>query len=104
MAGANNLKPPSTAEARERGRKGGKASGIQRSFRKAVRKYIQDNPASIDDIVKRLFVQAINGDLKAISLLIELNDESIRQQEIILRERELLIKERKEAREESEDW
>ena len=101
---ANNLKPPSTAEARERGRKGGKASGVSRGFRKAVRQYILNNPSAIDEIVKHLFVQALNGDLKATALLIELNDESVRQQELIFRERELLIKERKEEREEAEDW
>ena len=104
MAGADNLKAPSTAEARERGRKGGKNSAVIRGFKKAVKQYICDNPNAINEIVERLFKQALTGDLKAVSLLVELNDESIKQQEIILREREIAIREEKAQREAAEDW
>lgn len=81
MANPENLRPPTASEARERGRKGGKASGEARRKRKAFaeafdvllqRDYTDHNGnqlQGVDAIAMRVFQQAMNGDLKAIQII-----------------------------------
>lgn len=96
MSNAKNLIPNSERtpeERREIARKGGKASGISRGFRSAVKKRIRENPELIENIIDELFEMAIEGrDLKAMEMLIDLNGESPRQQEIKIKQKDLKIK------------
>ena len=96
MSNAKNLIQNSDRtpeERREIARKGGKASGISRGFRSAVKKRIREHPELIENIIDELFEMAIDGrDLKAIEMLIDLNGESPRQQEIKIKQKELKIK------------
>lgn len=96
MGNENNLIPlnkRSKAEQREIQSKGGKASGISRGFRSAVKKRLKDNPELIDEIIDSLIDAATSEhDLKATELLIELAGESARQQDLKLKRQELKIK------------
>ena len=96
MANEQNLRPQSSrtkSEQREIQSKGGKASGISRGFRSAVRKRLKDNPELVDEIIDSLIDAATNEhDLKATELLIELAGESARQQDLKLKKQELKIK------------
>lgn len=96
MSNAKNLIPNSERtpeERREIARKGGKASSISRGFRSAVKKRIRENPELIENIIDELFDMAVDGrDLKAIEMLIDLNGESPRQQEIKIKQKDLKIK------------
>lgn len=96
MGNEKNLIPlnkRSKAEQREIQSKGGKASGISRGFRSAVKKRLKDNPELIDEIIDSLIDAATNEhDLKATELLIELAGESARQQDLKLKRQELKIK------------
>lgn len=80
-------------ERREIARKGGKASGVSRSFRSAVKKRIRENPELINEMIDSLIEMATEEhDLKAMELLIELAGESPRQMEIKIKQQELKIK------------
>ena len=96
MGNEKNLIPlnkRSKSEQREIQSKGGKASGISRGFRSAVKKRLKDNPELIDEIIDSLIDAATNEhDLKATELLIELAGESARQQDLKLKRQELKIK------------
>lgn len=96
MGNEKNLIPlnkRSKSEQREIQSKGGKASGISRGFRSAVKKRLKDNPELIDEIIDSLIDAATNEhDLKATELLIELAGESARQQDLKLKKQELKIK------------
>ena len=96
MSNAENLIKNSERtpeERREIARKGGKASGISRGFRSAVKKRIREHPELIENIIDELFDMAVDGrDLKAIEMLIDLNGESPRQQEIKIKQKDLKIK------------
>lgn len=96
MGNEKNLIPlnkRSKSEQREIQSKGGKASGISRGFRSAVRKRLKDNPELVDEIIDSLIDAATNEhDLKATELLIELAGESARQQDLKLKKQELKIK------------
>lgn len=80
-------------EAVENGRKGGRASGISRSFRSAVKKRLRDSPELFVEITDMLTEKTLDGDLKAFELLLELAGESPKQIEISLKKRELKLKE-----------
>lgn len=80
-------------EAVENGRKGGKASGISRSFRGAVKKRLKDSPELFPEIIDMLITKTLDGDLKALELLLELAGESPKQMEISLKKKELKLKE-----------
>ena len=80
-------------EAVENGRKGGKASGISRSFRSAVKKRLRDSPELFSEIINMLITKTLDGDLKALEVLIELAGESPKQMEIALKKKELKLKE-----------
>ena len=96
MANEQNLIPfnqRTESEHREIAKKGGKASGVSRSFRSAVKKRIRENPELITDVIDSLVEMAINEhDLKAMELLIELAGESPRQMEIKIKQQDLKIK------------
>lgn len=96
MGNEKNLIPlnkRSKSEQREIQSKGGKASGISRGFRSAVKKRLKDNPELVDEIIDSLIDAATNEhDLKATELLIELAGESARQQDLKLKRQELKIK------------
>ena len=80
-------------EAVENGTKGGKASGVSRSFRSAVKKRVREHPELIAEIIDALIEMATEAhDLKAMELLIELAGESPRQMEIKIKQQELKIK------------
>lgn len=80
-------------EAVENGRKGGRASGISRSFRSAVKKRLKSSPELFPEIIDMLITKTLDGDLKAFELLLELAGESPKQMEISLKKRELKLKE-----------
>ena len=73
--------------------KGGKASGVSRGFRSAVKKRLKDDPLLFDAIISKLIEMSLDGDLKAIDLLLELSGESPRQMELALKKREMKLRE-----------
>lgn len=87
MEGKDNLRIPSSEEAREYGRKGGIASGEARRKRKAMRDDLQallDSEQEFNDgkvrrvqegIVHKLVAAAMKGDLKAIEQVAKLMGE-----------------------------
>lgn len=81
------------SEQREISSKGGKASGISRSFRSATKKHLKEHPELFDKIISMLERMSLEGDLKALDLLLELSGESPKQMELALKKRELKLKE-----------
>lgn len=83
MANEQNLRAPTTAEARERGRKGGKASAAKRAERKTFREGLllllneplKDKSGNITDnttqdaIIAALVKRAANGDTRAFEMI-----------------------------------
>ena len=78
MANENNLNPPrSKSEARERGKKGGIASGESRRQKRTLRKSLElalqtKNPDGItrqDEIVIALIDKAVKGDIRAFEVI-----------------------------------
>lgn len=83
MANEQNLRAPTTAEARERGRKGGKASAAKRAERKTFREGLllllneplkdkAGNPTTNttqDAIIAALVKRAANGDTRAFEMI-----------------------------------
>lgn len=81
------------SEQREIAKKGGKASGVSRSFRSATKKRLREHPELFEEIITMLIDKTLNSDLKALELLIELSGESPKQMELALKKRELKLKE-----------
>lgn len=83
MANEQNLRAPTTAEARERGRKGGKASAAKRAERKTFREGLllllneplkdktgqTTDKTTQDAIIAGLVKRAINGDTRAFEMI-----------------------------------
>lgn len=76
MSNPGNLKTPTTSEARERGRKGGKASGEARRKRKALREQLEILLAAKHDGVEcgqavalALIEKALSGDVRAFEVI-----------------------------------
>lgn len=90
------------SEQREIRSKGGKASGISRSFRSATKKRLKEHPELFEDIITMLTDKALGGDLKALEMLIELSGESPKQAEIAIKKKELKLKEQALKRTEPE--
>lgn len=79
MANEQNLRAPTTAEARERGRKGGKASAAKRAERKTFREGLllllneplkdktgqSTDKTTQDAVIAGLVKRAISGDVRA---------------------------------------
>lgn len=75
------------------GAKGGKASGVSRSFRSATKKRLREHPELFEEIITMLTDRTLSGDLKALELLLELSGESPKQMELAIKKRELKLKE-----------
>lgn len=83
MAGRDNLKVPTSGEAREYGRKGGKASAAKRAERKTFREGLllllneplKDKSGNVTDnttqdaIIAALVKKAANGDTRAFEMI-----------------------------------
>lgn len=83
MANEQNLRAPTSAEARERGRKGGKASAAKRAERKTFREGLllllneplKDKSGNVTDnttqdaIIAALVKRAANGDTRAFEMI-----------------------------------
>ena len=89
-----NLKPQAHQLTVEEARKGGKKSGAVRGFKAALKRHIVDNPNDIMEIINNLFEAAKNGDIKALQIIIELNGESVKQQELEIHKQEVKVKEK----------
>lgn len=74
--------------------KGGKASGLSRSFVSALKKRLKDNPETMENIIDSLVEQAENGDIKAVECLIDLNGESVQREALKLKAKELKLKQK----------
>lgn len=81
-------------EAVENGRKGGRASGISRSFKSAVKKRLKDNPELFDEIVNMIIEETMSGNLKAFDTLLDLSGESVQREILSLKKQELKLKEK----------
>lgn len=86
----NSERTPS--ELREMARKGGKASGISRSFSALWKKRVREHPELLEQLLDNLLEMAMNNDAKAYALLMEMGGESVRSQELALRKQELKLK------------
>ena len=81
-------------EAVENGRKGGKASGISRSFKSALKKKFKENPELYEKLIDMLTDEALTGrNLKAADMLIDLMGESVQRENHALKRKELKLKE-----------
>ena len=89
-----NLKPQAHKLTVEEASKGGKASGKARAFRSTVKKRLKESPELMEELCDMVIDKALSGDLKALEMLIELNGESPKQQEIKLKERDMKLKEK----------
>ena len=94
MANQSNLKPKAHQLTVDEARKGGKKSGAVRGFKAALKRHITENPNDIMEIINNLFEAAKNGDIKALQIIIELNGESVKQQELAVHKQEVKIKEK----------
>lgn len=80
-------------EAVENGRKGGRASGISRNFKGAVKRKLKDNPDLFDQIADMLLNKTLAGDMKAFDALMDLTGESVQRESLALKRQELKLKE-----------
>lgn len=79
-------------ELREMARKGGKASGVSRSFSALWKKRIRENPELLETLLDNLIGMAQDGDAKAYTLLMDMGGESVRSQELAVKKQELKLK------------
>ncbi len=82
------------SEQREIQSKGGKASGVSRNFKGALKKRLKDSPETMDNIIEALVNQAESGNVKAVECLIDLNGESVQREALKIKSRELKLKEK----------
>lgn len=86
MANDNNLKPiRSVREAREKGKKGGIASGKSRAVRKTFKETINGelDDKTMKQLIKAMINQAKNGNTKAFEILRDtVGEKPIEKQEI----------------------
>ena len=90
----NNLIPGAHELTVEEQSKGGKASGISRNFRGALKKRLKDTPEDMDKIIDSLIQQAESGNVKAVECLIDLNGESVQREALKIKSKELKLKEK----------
>lgn len=82
------------SEQREIQSKGGKASGISRSFKSALKKKFKENPELYEKLIDMLTDEALTGrNLKAADMLIDLMGESVQRENHALKRKELKLKE-----------
>lgn len=89
-----NLIPQAHKLTVEEQSKGGKASGISRNFKGALKKRLKDNPETMDNIIEALVNQAESGNVKAVECLIDLNGESVQRETLKIKSKELKLKEK----------
>lgn len=90
MANEKNLIPlnqRTKEEQREIQRKGGIASGVSRSFRAATKAMLKEHPELTSEIAAVVASQALQGDLQAVKLMMELNGETTQQDELALKKK-----------------
>lgn len=91
------------SEQREIQSKGGKASGVSRSFKSALKAKLKANPELYDDVVDMLADEALNGrNLKAVEMMLDLMGESAQREALAIKRKELRLKE-KAAKSKSSD-
>lgn len=82
------------SEQREIQSKGGKASGISRSFKSALKKKFKENPELYEELIDMLTDEALTGrNLKAADMLLDLMGESVQRETLALKRKELKLKE-----------
>jgi hypothetical protein len=82
------------SEQREIQSKGGKASGISRSFKSALKKKFKENPELYEELINMLTDEALTErNLKAADMLIDLMGESVQRENHALKRKELKLKE-----------
>ena len=92
------------SEQREIQSKGGKASGISRSFKSAIRKKFKENPDLYDELIDMLTNEAlIAQNLKAVDMLLDLTGESVQRETLALKRKELKLKEQAAKTQEPEE-
>ncbi len=94
------------SEQREIQSKGGKASGISRSFKSALKKKFKENPELYEDMINMLTDEALEGrNLKATEMLLDLMGESVQRETLAIKRKELRLKESvlKSNKEESQE-
>lgn len=88
MANRTNLKPPSTVEARERGKKGGKRSADARKERKVLREQLLvllSEGDTQENMVIALINRALSGDVKAFEVIRDtIGEKPIDKQDILM--------------------
>ena len=89
-----NLVPQAHRLTGEEQSKGGRASGISRNFKGALKKRLKENPETVDTIIESLIQQAESGNIKAVECLIDLNGESVQRENLSLKKKELKLKEK----------
>lgn len=73
--------------------KGGKASGISRSFQASFRKKVKDNPELFDELRDVVIEKALGGDPKFMELFIDIMGESVQRESLKIKRKEIKIKE-----------
>lgn len=82
------------SEQREIQSKGGKASGISRSFKSALKKKFKENPELYSKFVDMLTDEALSKrNLKAADMLLDLMGESVQRENLDLKRKEFKLKE-----------
>ncbi|MGN0613710.1 MAG: hypothetical protein ACI4JB_07385 [Porcipelethomonas sp.] len=82
------------SEQREIQSKGGKASGISRSFKSAIKKKFKENPELYGDLIDMLTDEALEEkNLKAAEMLVDLMGESVQRETLALKRKELKLRE-----------
>lgn len=82
------------SEQREIQSKGGKVSGISRSFKSALKKKFKENPELYEELINMLTDEALTErNLKAADMLIDLMGESVQRENHALKRKELKLKE-----------
>ena len=81
------------SEQREIQSKGGKASGISRNFKGAIKSKLKESPEFFNKVTEMLFNETLSGNLKALDVLIDLSGESVQREMLALKKKELKLKE-----------
>ena len=81
------------SEQREIQSKGGKASGISRNFKGAIKNKLKENPEFFGQVAEMLFNETLSGNLKALDALVDLSGESVQREMLALKKKELKLKE-----------
>jgi len=117
VANEKNLKPFTSKEASENGRKGGIASGKakrqKKLFKQLMNSYLESEESNLDNwnelsmagfepeeitnkavIIKRLVDQAKTGDVQAVKLVLSIVGEDVQHEELKLKQKDQKLKEK----------